>query len=116
MKRIALAVSLLLSAQARAAPLALQFWHSMAGEKGKLLQEIVADFNSLPENRGKVQVQMQFVGSYEEGLNKLRTALIAGRGPHVVQITDVGAQVMVDSESVTPLQDFIDRDPGFPQQ
>src|SRR5262245_53708797 len=81
----------------------LQFWHSMSGEKGKLVQELVADFNATAEAQGKIVVQAQFVGTYEEGLNKLRTALMANRAPHVVQITDIGTQVMIDSGQVAPL-------------
>jgi sn-glycerol 3-phosphate transport system substrate-binding protein len=114
---IGLLASSMLSAPTMAAPSApitLQFWHSMTGEKGKLLDGIIDDFNHLDENKGKLTVQSQFIGSYEEGLNKLRTALIGGRGPDVVQITDIGTQVMIDSDSIVPLQDFIDRDPEFP--
>jgi sn-glycerol 3-phosphate transport system substrate-binding protein len=110
----ALAVSFLQITPAFAAATVLQFWHSMGGQKGKLLKEIVQEFNALPENKDKTEVQVQYVGSYEEGLNKLRTALIGGRGPHVVQITDIGQRVMIDSHAVTPLQDFIDKDPEFP--
>jgi sn-glycerol 3-phosphate transport system substrate-binding protein len=95
-------------------PLVLQFWHSMSGEKSKLLNSIVDDFNHLPANLGKVSVEAQYVGDYDEGLNKLRTALIGGRGPNIVQITDVGQRAMVDSDSIVPLQDFIDHDPDFP--
>jgi sn-glycerol 3-phosphate transport system substrate-binding protein len=109
-----LALLLLIATTASADPITLQFWHSMTGYKNKLLDGIVTDFNNLPENRGKITVIPQFVGSYEEGLNKLRTALIGGKGPHVVQITDIGQRVMIDSGAITPLQDFIDHDPSFP--
>lgn len=86
----------------------------MSGAKGVLLQTIVDKFNAAPENAGQVKVTLQFVGSYEEGLNKLRTSLLAGKGPHLVQITDIGSQAMADSGAVVPLQDFIDHDPSFP--
>jgi sn-glycerol 3-phosphate transport system substrate-binding protein len=99
---------------AHAGTIVLQFWHSMSGEKSRLLQSITDDFNALPANQGVVKVEPQFVGDYEEGLNKLRTALIGGRGPHVVQITDVGQRAMIDSGAIAPLQDFIDHDPEFP--
>lgn len=92
----------------------LQFWHSMGGAKGKLLSEIVEGFNSSSENRGKILVRAQYVGTYDEGLNKLRTALLGGKGPHIVQITDIGQRVLIDSGAILPLQDFIDKDPQFP--
>ncbi|HEX4047965.1 MAG TPA: ABC transporter substrate-binding protein [Elusimicrobiota bacterium] len=109
-----LAALLLAAAPLRAAPVTLEFWHSMSGEKGELLQAIVDKFNASPENAGRVRVELQFVGSYEDGLNKLRTALLADRGPHLVQITDIGTRAMADSAAIVPLQDFIDRDPEFP--
>jgi sn-glycerol 3-phosphate transport system substrate-binding protein len=115
MTRLAAALFLLFaSAPLHAAPVALEFWHSMSGEKGSLLQSIVEKFNASPENAGRVRVELQFVGSYEEGINKLRTALLADRGPHLVQITDIGTQAMADSGATVPLQDFIDHDPEFP--
>jgi sn-glycerol 3-phosphate transport system substrate-binding protein len=54
------------------------------------------------------------VGNYEEGLNKTRTAMLAKRVPHLVQITDIGTQIMVDTGRIVPLQDFTDKDPSFP--
>jgi len=109
----ALALALVLAAPARAET-TLQFWHSMSGAKGALLNRLVARFNARPENAGTTRVETQFVGSYEEGLSKLRTALLAGRGPHLVQITDIGTRLMADSGAAEPLQDFVDRDPEFP--
>lgn len=97
-----------------AAATPLTFWHSMTGEKGKLLSELVQKFNQAPENVGKFEVVPQFVGTYEEGLNKMRTALLAKAGPHIAQITDIGTQVMVDTHAIVPLQNFIDQDPSFP--
>jgi sn-glycerol 3-phosphate transport system substrate-binding protein len=114
MKILMLLLLFLTATTASADPIALQFWHSMTGSKNKLLDSIVSDFNNLPENKGKITVFSQFVGSYEEGLNKLRTALIGGKGPHIVQITDIGQRVMIDSGAIRPLQDFIDQDPTFP--
>lgn len=106
--------TLLLSGPVRAEVIKLDFWHSMGGEKGKLIREIVEDFNNLKENQNLISVKSQYVGTYEEGLNKLRTALLGGEGPHIVQITDIGQRVMIDSERITPLQYFIDKNPGFP--
>jgi len=105
---------LFIQVQLLGAPGKLTFWHSMTGEKGKLLVRLVEEFNRLPENVGQVEVLPQFAGSYEEGLNKIRTALLAKQGPHIAQITDIGTQVMIDTRAVAPLQEFIDQDPSFP--
>lgn len=97
-----------------ATEVSIQFWHSMSGEKGKIVSEMVEEFNKA--NAGKIKAQAQFVGTYEEGLNKTRTALLAKRGPHVVQITDIGTMVMIDTGAIAPLQDFVDNDPSFPSK
>ena len=98
----------------RAAPIQITFWHSMTGEKGKLLGELTEEFNKSKENLDRFKVVPQFVGTYEEGLNKLRTSLLAKQGPNVAQITDIGTQLMIDTKAVVPLQDLIDQDPDFP--
>lgn len=103
-----------LSLRLDANPRKIVFWHSMTGEKGRLLGELVEEFNNSKDNQGRFKVVPQFVGTYEEGLNKLRTALLAKQGPHVAQITDIGTQVMIDTKSIVPLQEFIDRDVDFP--
>ncbi len=102
------------AATGHAEEITVQFWHSMAGEKGKLLGEMVEAFNQAPEYKGKIKAVTQFIGTYEEGLNKTRTSILAKVGPNVVQITDIGTQVMIDTGAVEPLQNFIDKDPAFP--
>lgn len=92
----------------------IEFWYSMTGDKGKLLDALVAEFNARPENRGRRKVVAQFIGTYIEGLNKIRTAMLSGRGPHVAQVFDIGTKVMIDSGGVVPLQRFIEKDPEFP--
>lgn len=112
--RILIALTGLFTASWSFAETTIQFWHSMTGPKGKLLGEMVDAFNQ--DQKGKIKVQVQFIGTYEEGLNKTRTALLAKAGPHVVQITDIGTQVMIDTQAVEPLQAFIDKDPTFPSK
>ena len=110
-----LSLLILLSAlNLNAAPLKLTFWHSMSGEKGKLLGGLIKTFNESPQYKSTYQVVPQFVGTYDEGLNKIRTSLLAAQGPHIAQITDIGTQVMIDTGGIIPLQEFIDRDPDFP--
>jgi sn-glycerol 3-phosphate transport system substrate-binding protein len=103
-----------ISAQAKAAEVKLAFWHSMTGSKGKLVSALVDKFNGEPANAGKLKVEAQFVGTYPDGLNKVRTALMAKRGPQIIQIFDIGTKVMIDSGAIVPLADFIAKDPSFP--
>jgi sn-glycerol 3-phosphate transport system substrate-binding protein len=114
MKIVGAWLALLTSSVSWAAPLQLQFWHSMTGPKGELIQVITKQFNESPENQGQIVVHPQFVGTYEEGLNKLRTALLAHRAPHIAQITDIGTQVLIDSGACVPLYKFSDGDTSFP--
>ena len=96
------------------ATMTLEFWHSMSGAKGELLKKLVETFNREPQNVGVREVKLQYAGTYIEGLNKLRSSLMAHRGPHIAQIFDIGTQVMVDSGATTPLEDFSANDPEFP--
>ena len=90
------------------------FWHSMTGGKATLLRVIIANYNTaLAQNQAPYRVQLQFVGNYQEGLNKLRTSLIVGHGPAVAQITDIGSSLLMDSPHIVPLEDFMDRDSTF---
>lgn len=113
MKKLVLVLSLL-TAPLFGAELKLLFWHSMSGDKGKLVNTLVENFNKLPENAGKLKVEPQFVGTYPEALNKLRTALLAKRGPQIIQIFDIGTKLMIDSGAVVPLGDFAAKDSTFP--
>lgn len=96
-------------------PVRIDFWHSMSAAKGKLVDQLVEQFNALPENQGRVKLVPTFIGSYEDGINKLRTAMVGKRGPHLAQAYEIGTQVMIDSRAIVPLQDFIDKDPTFPK-
>lgn len=111
---LVLLLAWLACATSRAAPLEIRFWHSMTGPKGVLLQEIVDEFNAAPGNRDRLFVNLQFVGTYNEGMNKLRTALLGGKGPHIAQIFEIGTRILLDSGTAVPLQDLAEGDPGFP--
>ncbi|WP_027881909.1 ABC transporter substrate-binding protein [Meiothermus rufus] len=83
----------------------IDFWHSMGGVLGEATEALVKDFNAA---QNRITVRSQFVGSYDEGLNKLQAALRAGgQGrPHVIQVYDIGARFMADSGAVIPLEDL----------
>jgi sn-glycerol 3-phosphate transport system substrate-binding protein len=64
-------------------------------------------------SQSRYEVKSQYVGSYDDGINKLLAALRAGRGyPHVIQVYDIGARIMADSGAVVPLEDLA-RQKGF---
>lgn len=114
MKTIVCVLFMLLGSVQLFAAAEIEFWHSMASAKGKLLEAIVADFNKSPLNAGKYLVKLQYVGNYTEGINKLRTSMMGGKSPHIMQSYEIGTQVLIDSKAMRPLQDFIDKDKDFP--
>ncbi len=90
-------------------PVTVEFWHSMTGSaNGPELDKIIADFNALPENQGKIVVKGVFQGNYDELIAKYKAAAQTGATPTMAQVYDIGTQFMIDSGTVTPMQNFID--------
>nr|WP_243031744.1 ABC transporter substrate-binding protein [Thermus altitudinis] len=103
-------VALALLAGAQAQQVTIEFWHSMGGVLGEATEALVQEFN---KSQREVRVKSQYVGSYDDGINKLLAALRAGRGyPHVIQVYDIGARILADSGAVLPLEDLA-RKEGF---
>src|SRR6476646_7311164 len=51
-----------------------------------------------------------FQGSYDDLLNKLKAGLQSKDVPALAQMFDLGTQVLVDLNVLTPMQTFIDKD------
>ncbi|TBH17283.1 ABC transporter substrate-binding protein [Thermus thermamylovorans] len=101
------ALSLLFLGGAEAQRVTIEFWHSMGGVLGEATEALVQEFN---RSQDRVLVKSQYVGSYDDGINKMLAALRAGRGfPHVIQVYDIGARIMADSGAVVPLEDLARR-------
>lgn len=83
------------------------FWHSMGGLLGETLNKMVADFNA---SQDQVEVEAQYQGTYEESINKLKTAMRTQSGPDLIQVYEGGTRFMVDSGFILPVQQFIDAD------
>lgn len=93
-------------AMAEGAPVEIVFWHSMGGVNGEAITQMVSDFNT--EYEGKIKVNMEFQGSYDDAITKIKAAGMSALPCDVVQIYDIGTRFMIDSGWVKPLQDFID--------
>lgn len=89
-------------------PVKIIFWHSMGGVNGEAINKMVADFNEA--NAGKIEVEVQFQGDYDEAINKLKSASMGNMGADVVQIYDIGTRFMIDSGWIIPMQELIDAD------
>lgn len=89
-------------------PVTLTFWHSMGGINGEAIDYLVNKFNT--ENTEGITVDAQYQGSYDDAINKLRSAQIGNMGADLVQIYDIGTRFMIESGWITPMQDLIDAD------
>ncbi len=106
---LSLAVVFLMSF-AIAAPITIHFWHAMNGPLGEMVQKLVTEFNKTHPN---IIVKADYAGSYSETLSKTIAAVKGGNPPDIVQIYDIGTQMMKDSGVIVPIQKFIDEDKTF---
>lgn len=83
------------------------WWHSMGGELGKAVDQLVADFNT---SQDKVEVEAVFQGTYDESINKMKASMDSDSGPSMIQVYEIGSRFMIDSKAITPVQQFIDQD------
>ena len=73
----------------------LTFWHSMGGVNGEAMTALVDKFNQ--ENQYGITVEAVYQGSYDDAINKLKSAQIGNMGADLVQIYDIGTRFMIDS-------------------
>lgn len=88
----------------------ITFWHAMGGVNGEALDYLVNKFNE--ENEYGITVEAQYQGSYDDAINKLKSAQLGNMGADLVQVYDIGTRFMIDSGWIVPMQDLIDAD-GF---
>ncbi|MDD3251088.1 MAG: ABC transporter substrate-binding protein [Lachnospiraceae bacterium] len=91
-----------------AGPTTITFWHSMGGVNGEAIDYLVNKFNT--ENTQGITVEAQYQGSYDDAINKLKSAQIGNMGADLVQIYDIGTRFMIDSGWVVPMQELVDAD------
>ena len=98
-------VAAAIAAPAARAATEIQFWHAMDGALGDQLTAIVARFNGAQKDYVVVPV---FKGSYDETLAAGLAASLAGKGPHVLQVYEVGtANMMSARRIVKPLHQLM---------
>lgn len=88
----------------------ITFWHAMGGVNGEALDYLVNKFNE--ENEYGITVVSEYQGSYDDAINKLKSAQLGNMGADLVQVYDIGTRFMMDSGWVIPMQDLVDAD-GF---
>jgi len=74
----------------------VQFWHAMGGALGDRVNEMVDGFN---KGQDKYRVVAANKGNYTEALTAAMAAYRAGKGPHLIQVFEVGTGTMMASRA-----------------
>jgi sn-glycerol 3-phosphate transport system substrate-binding protein len=82
------------------AEIKIKFWHAMSGGRIDLLKGMADDFN---KTHSGITVESQYIGSYNETLNKTIAAVKAGAPPHIFQLYEVGTRGMIDGGMIMPI-------------
>lgn len=85
------------------APVTIEFWHAMSGDRIDLIQGIVDKFMAANPN---ITVKVQYTGSYDDTLNKVKAAYKAGNAPAVFHSYEVGTLGMINSGMIKPVDDL----------
>ena len=86
----------------------ISFWHSMGGVNGQAIDTLVQKFND--ENEYGIKVEAEYQGSYDDALNKLKSAQIGNMGADLVQVYEIGTRFMIESGWIVPMQSMVNAD------
>ena len=86
----------------------ISFWHSMCGVNGQAIDTLVQKFND--ENEYGITVEAEYQGSYDDALNKLKSAQIGNMGADLVQVYEIGTRFMIESGWIVPMQSMVNAD------
>ena len=86
----------------------ISFWHSMGGVNGQAIDTLVQKFND--ENEYGITVEAEYQGSYDDALNKLKSAQIGNMGADRVQVYEIGTRFMIESGWIVPMQSMVNAD------
>ncbi|MBI9102674.1 MAG: ABC transporter substrate-binding protein [Spirochaetales bacterium] len=78
----------------------IEFWHAMSGARIELIQGIVDKF--MMENPN-IKVDVQYTGSYNDTLNKVKSASKAGNAPDVFHSYEIGTLGLINSGIISPV-------------
>ena len=93
----------MVSFSAAAEEVTIDFWHAMGGHNLEVVNTLVEEFNS---SQDQVEVKAQYTGSYNDTLTKTQSAVQTGTAPHIIQIYEIGTQMMLDSGIIMPIEDL----------
>ncbi len=72
------------------------------------LMTLVQKFND--ENEYGITVEAEYQGSYDDALNKLKSAQIGNMGADLVQVYEIGTRFMIESGWIVPMQSMVNAD------
>jgi len=88
-------------------PVKITFWHFEPASGGDNLIKLVERFNA---SQNEVRVEPTFQGNDDELAVKLFNSMSSGNVPTIAYMQDGYTQAMIDSQQITPIQEYIDRD------
>src|SRR5699024_2669385 len=85
----------------------IEFWHTMSGENGEYLEELVEEFNDQSDS---IQVKPVYQGDYEDIQKKLRAGGGAQSIALIVMTGDNDVPHIVNNDDITPMDEVIEED------
>jgi sn-glycerol 3-phosphate transport system substrate-binding protein len=82
---------------AQAAPIEIQWWHSMTGALNDRVNDIANGFNASQSDYKVVPV---YKGGYAESMTAAIAAVRSGKGPDILQVFEVGTATMMAGKKV----------------
>ncbi len=86
----------------------LEFWYALSGDNGKVVEELVKQFN---QSQAKVTVNATYQGDYASAMAKVWAAVSAGGLPSMAQIG--GAPLMGSTNAIVPITEFLGGSDGI---
>ncbi|WP_010273224.1 ABC transporter substrate-binding protein [Paenibacillus senegalensis] len=83
----------------------IEFWHSLGGRNGELIDEMISRFNS---SQDSVEVVGTYQGGYAETVTKLQQSVSAGTAPDLSMLERAYVQFFSDSEVLADMTPFMD--------
>jgi len=90
-----------------AKPVSINFWYSMGGANGDLIQSMVKAFNDTNKD---IVVTATYQGNYYDTSANPRAAVASDTTPHVTMVVDMHNPMFADAEVLANLEPFMKRD------
>ncbi len=107
---VLMVLSMLSVASADDGKITLEFWHSMGGTTGELVQEIVDEFNA---SQDEIFIDCIYQGDYTTGGTKIQAAVASGNGPAIAQIEITRVGMYAAAEALLDLTPYAEADEEF---